>query len=858
MGATSFEMENMRAMADPSLRVRFSLSFAGQMMLSGDEVKEYCAAAANAILSYEDTRYRTTWTGVYFTAGGRRIAALAFYEDTLCLFLAEKAENVSGARYKAQDMSSVRRFEKTPAMLPLKSEGAVKNAVKRLRELAAGLSLTEKAAPAAVFSRELFPREEFETLLQRGLIRPTGKYGADAEGEFAEVLAALSAGEAAIRFSEKKMLRALDEGWVEQIEKCLPAIDELLRRPSHFIAETEEIRPMELTRKITGRSVAHLCQHTDFIASVKGDEVTPSKMLNIIREDSILTYENKFLNTLLANLYFFVSERYRIALENGVDERISSVRFSDSFYQGDTKALVTINIQRSEKVADARGVQKSYFSSKLWKRVERLNEITRAYMESDFVREMGRSYVKPPILRTNAILKNKYFRQCLDLWTFLQSYDESGCGLTVEETLLQPDQKYMGDLFGAAAAQYLLFCRNAGDGTERDVLHTATAPTVHPRLNILVEDEADAVAEIPDLTVKAPNQPPQERDIGFALRVALKAAAFYDEQQATGETVRLEKDLEARLRLADQQTKERFAAIADALSGYSNVKKIQRRTNFAFYQGKTVLARLTVRGSEVLLYTALAPEKLPKSYGVQDVSGVKRYAVTPSLLCVKTDRQMAAALKLAERLEKSYSLEKSGPVRAMDPEDYGMLPFEELLARGVVRRAETPNRSETAERSGRKEPVQPVQPAVERPHREEIPPIVQQEEPEGEEIILGVREEPIMPELAGEASGADKEPTAEAEYFQAAATLDEAQEIMAEEAAAEAADNGHSLPSMQYPAAMDYSRPAQKGVDDVGSFLEDSRTNEDREPESAQKPAPRTGLLQRLLRRKKGDKGKAE
>ena len=62
--------------------MRFSLSFAGQMMLSGDEVKEYCAAAANAILSYEDTRYRTTWTGVYFTAGGRRIAALAFYEDT--------------------------------------------------------------------------------------------------------------------------------------------------------------------------------------------------------------------------------------------------------------------------------------------------------------------------------------------------------------------------------------------------------------------------------------------------------------------------------------------------------------------------------------------------------------------------------------------------------------------------------------------------------------------------------------------------------------------------------------------------------------------------------------------------------
>ena len=112
------------------------------------------------------------------------------------------------------------------------------------------------------------------------------------------------------------------------------------------------------------------------------------------------------------------------------------MRFTDSFYQGDAKALVTINIQRSEKVVDAKGVQKNYFSSQLWKRVERLNDITREYIESDFVREMGRNYVKPPILRTNAILKNKYFRQCLDLWTYLQSYEGSGCGITVEETIL--------------------------------------------------------------------------------------------------------------------------------------------------------------------------------------------------------------------------------------------------------------------------------------------------------------------------------------------------------------------------------------------------------------------------------------
>lgn len=286
---------------------------------------------------------------------------------------------------------------------------------------------------------------------------------------------------------------------------------------------------------------------------------------------------------------------------------------------------MTINIQRSEKITDAKGVQKSYFGSRLWKRVEQLNDITRAYIESDFVREMGRNYVKPPILRTNAILKNKYFRQCLDLWTYLQSYEESGCGLTVEETILQPDQKYVGGLFGAAAAQYLEFCRSSDERTEENILTSATSPTLNARLTLTVEDEADPV-EAEDFTAVQPAAPRQPRDMAFAVQVALKAAAFYDARESN---LRLEKDMEARLRLADEAAKARFAQLVDALRSYETVKMIPRRTNYAFYLGKTVLARLTIKAGEVLLYIALEPGKLPKAFKVTDVSAVKRYAAHP-------------------------------------------------------------------------------------------------------------------------------------------------------------------------------------------------------------------------------------
>ncbi len=162
--------------------------------------------------------------------------------------------------------------------------------------------------------------------------------------------------------------------------------------------------------------------------------------------------------------------------------------------------------------------------------------------------------------------------------------------------------------------------------------------------------------------------------MAFAVQVALKAAAFYDAQEAQRGTFRLEKDLEARLRLADEDAKARFAALSAALGAYENVKYIPRRLSYAYYKGKTVLARLTLKNGAVLLYLALEPEKLPKSYRVSDVSAVKRHAATPTLITVKTDRQLDAARKLIERLEKKFDLQKAAAPETPDPADFSMLP----------------------------------------------------------------------------------------------------------------------------------------------------------------------------------------
>ena len=78
-------------------------------------------------------------------------------------------------------------------------------------------------------------------------------------------------------------------------------------------------------------------------------------------------------------------------------------------------------------------------------------------MQSSFVRDMGKNYVRPPIMRTNAILKNKNLRQCLALWTFIESYENTGHSTTVEDKLFTADDEYIKELYSTMAMEYLLF-----------------------------------------------------------------------------------------------------------------------------------------------------------------------------------------------------------------------------------------------------------------------------------------------------------------------------------------------------------------------------------------------------------------
>ena len=933
-------------------RLLYSRSFLARLALSDDGTRGYYAEVAKKLLGYEKVKSRVRWSGAAFNVGRTAFAKVAIAGKTLCLYLAIDPGAITG-KYKAK-YAGAKKYEKTPAMLKIRSDGALRGAIKAIEACAAVLGLIEKTEAGEV---EKFPADTFDNLVTRGLIRviknanagknhaadadeeaddyepeteenkeetaeedtaataddTAGESGADesenrgageagaasATSEYLKELAkkyrayeetrdAMSAGEVTAALREKLMLRAVDERWIDKVENALGAIDYLMRNPGHYIAETEEVLPVEMTKKITGRSIAYLGQHSDNISVNDDGEITPKKLLNVFREDSIFTYENKFLNTLIARLYLFVTKRCEIAKKFATDEKHREMTYTASFREGFDRARVTIKVEYDSACNE--NARRTFPSTETRRRLEKLEAVVREYAASEFVTNMDGKYVNPPVLRTNAIVKNKYFRQCLDLWDFIERYDDAGFGLTVSETVLDPGEEYLSTLGNLAAASYITFRKNAC-GADGDAIAANTYPEIYPRIidePYALDPKAydlTAAAAARDTTESGGESPAEKatelttrltkEELALAIEIALYADdAMYDpienfeaggadyayaedeeEDEAadepgenaeeaaendTGtenaaetakndtETEKTEEDDEekfdfggikyvrtfhARIRLADEKTKEYYAAVLNAFLKYGKARVNESNRYCAVYAGRKTLAKINVTGKTLKVYFALDPAAQDKKYFLKEAGESKAYAAVPALMRIRSDRACRYAEELVGVLAVKEGLSHAKkPAAPIDPKNYAAMTTEEFLARGWIKdlggetdEAPAPRKDNNDERL--REAYRFVPPA----HGE-------------------IRQIPTGNNEGWTEAAATIEPPAPE-------TLDANAENSAKTVAAKE-EAAQTLPDVVQIAA-DYSKPTDYGVDDSSDFIE------------FMKPAPakpdRKGFFKRLF-----------
>lgn len=228
----------------------------------------------------------------------------------------------------------------------------------------------------------------------------------------------------------------VDDHWINLMEENVRYLDNILRNPNRFIINDEEVVKIELARRITVDSIKHLSKNTNFIQEIEEDtgDVKPSKILNINKEESFNTYENRFIYSLIRNMRTYIEMRKRkidLAFKDRNDKLLH--------YEGQTKVgkeNITVNMMLKSSLADDMG------EYSLAARLEQLEMRIMDLMNTDVYKTIDKlrvSLVTSPIKKTNVILKNTNFQHAVKLWNFLQAEMEDKSSISKGEETLSDD-----------------------------------------------------------------------------------------------------------------------------------------------------------------------------------------------------------------------------------------------------------------------------------------------------------------------------------------------------------------------------------------------------------------------------------
>jgi len=385
--------------------------------------------------------------------------------------------------------------------------------------------------------KEIFQREltsAFETLARNS-------------EQFDDAQTLIASSESEAKLKRTTIHKAIDIDWIETIERVLPALDLAVRKPSVMIEDVDEILPIEISRHITEKSIKHLAQHTYLIQDVdEDDNVIPSKILNIYHDETLLTYENKFLNTLVHRLFAFIDRRWT-ALKGsfGTSENYHfqyETKFSHSHEGAKTEGRIGLEIELTTPMSEPKeeaDIKNNAVYADALSRAEKLFMTVLSYMTSRFIRAMGKFFIRPPVIRTNGILKNKTLRECLGLWEYIESYDKAGFSLTLDEFLEMPADGYLREFYSPVAVEYLQFFNSVVQGDNR-LLSERKLQDMFPEFKDLPDPEEDddytiydsvykKIVPVSRLLKNSKALSDDETRIKLALDVALLADDLLDE-----------------------------------------------------------------------------------------------------------------------------------------------------------------------------------------------------------------------------------------------------------------------------------------------------------------------------------------
>lgn len=269
----------------------------------------------------------------------------------------------------------------------------------------------------------------------------------------------LETGSSYCKFSNAKLVKSIDEEWVEAIEEAVPSLHYVITHPRKFIEEDREVVNVAMARNITTESIRHLLQHSNLIDEYKEDgTVIPNRILNVYKEESLNIYENRFICTLVAELQYFVNKRFNMIFEASKDEVGTSFELQSRVdnYTEVVEYRLSMNIRERQTDVDNEGENDNIFA-----RIIKIHQQINMLAATEFISTMRRyPAVSHPIVKTNAIGKNKDYKACHKLWNFIHSYNRVGYKVNIIKQEPIISKQFEKDIYNTLIRDYAMIHNN--------------------------------------------------------------------------------------------------------------------------------------------------------------------------------------------------------------------------------------------------------------------------------------------------------------------------------------------------------------------------------------------------------------
>ena len=381
---------------------------------------------------------------------------------------------------------------------------------------------------------------------------------------YAYFMDAISCADNTFQFSNRKLLKTVDNAWVDAIEGALESFQHIVESPRKIIKEEELIVNVANARKAGAETVRHLAQHSSLVEDFNYDtgEVRPSRLMQRYREDAEGTYENRLVFTTLELAHRFVKIRHDALLEEMGDEFGAKLKVCSEMRSAREQVHMDmfIHIKEVDSALDTDQKNEDIFN-----RISRMNRILTMLMNRGFAGEMANlPRMKGAVNKTNILKRSKDYHKIMLLWEFLKSYDDVGYSAKIVEQAPDIDEKLQQDIYHSILFNYLSLKGCLQDEVDRKI---PTAPEQVKRLQPkFIKEIIEELVEdynLPDVEVRkvlieelTKEQLMQEEAAERLRLVEEREMRLSEEARRRAEEQRIEEELQ---RKKDEKYRELYA-----------------------------------------------------------------------------------------------------------------------------------------------------------------------------------------------------------------------------------------------------------------------------------------------------------